>query len=194
MSDFISTFYLTFLYYTSHWKHLKYQWDKNLKKKENTDNTPLLAEVILYKIHCQTTSFCYSIIQLGSISVIISDSKERHYISSLYEREREGKGEKCITTWKRRETRNAKVKYHLNSAEWVVTMGIFFAYILLKIINSNLVIFSRTPSMQTEGKHPPQSHLKKTKSHVFYFLSIRMNTRKYWSVCAWSVSECFVGL
>lgn len=98
-------------------------------------------------------------------------TQKKDIIYPVYMREREGKGEKCITTWKSRETRNAEVKYHLNSdAMWVVTMGIFFAYILLKIINSNLAIFSRPPSMQTEGKHPPQSHLKKTKSHVFSFI------------------------
>lgn len=131
-------FYLTFSYYTICWKHLKYQWDKNNFKKEKTHRPNTSSSWgILHKIHCQITSFCYSVIQLGSISMILSHSKGRHYISSLYERER--KGEKCTTTWKRRETRNAKVKYYLNSsAMWVVTNGILFPYILLKITNSNL--------------------------------------------------------
>lgn len=57
---------------------------KNLNKTKQTDKTPLLAEVILYKIHCQITSFCYFAIHLGTILMIRNDSKDRHHRSSLY--------------------------------------------------------------------------------------------------------------
>lgn len=72
------------------------QLKKKKKKPTHTDKTSPLAEVILYKIHCQITSFCYSVIQLGTILMILSDLKG-HYTSSLHDREGERKGEQCTT-------------------------------------------------------------------------------------------------
>lgn len=81
---------------------------------------------------------------------------------------------------------------------WIVTKGVLFAYILLKIINSHLAIFSRTgrvvfcvpeDGVSKLGANILHNLSWKTKyqSSVLYFVSRYMNVQKYWSIFVQSV-------
>ena len=170
-------------------KTLKYQWNQNnLKKKKttHTDKTSPLAEVILYKIHCQITSFCYSVIQLGTILMILSDLKG-HYTSSLHDREGERKGEQCTTIWKRRERNAEVICWILVQCELLLRGFYLLIYYWKELMHTWL--FSRVSRIsllchhrsrkQTEGKHPTQSQLSKnrvSKLCVFFSFLRCMNT------------------